>query len=323
VQSLAGERRPAWPGNDVAACVAGEGHSGKTAPVARRTVSSALNGASRRGRAALDALLGRAPASSVDPAARPPGWWDLLPFTTHRIELAPGIETAPMGVDALDDARLDALLDACGGSLEGRTIVDLGCLEGGFTLGFAALGADRAVGIEARKVSVERCELARDLLGLANATFVRGDVKEELVRLGRFEVVFAAGILYHVADPATLLVEMRRACTELTLIDTHVARPDVSSHGCSELVSRTFGGREYRGRMFPEYAADGSDGDVEDMVWAAWGDSAAFWPLEDDLVAMIGDAGFASVEKVDLVAEGRAATWYVDQTNRVVYLARP
>jgi SAM-dependent methyltransferase len=297
---------------------------GKTAPMTSRSIPTILSGASRRSRAALDALRGRPVAPPVSIGAdRAQGWWDLLPFTTHRIELAPGIETAPSGVDALGDARLDLVVEACGGSIEGRSIVDLGCLEGGFTLGFAALGATSSLGIEARAVSVRRCELARDLLGLSNAEFALGDIAEVLAAGDTFDVVFAAGILYHVADPAALLAQMRRACREVAVIDTHVAGPTVASHGCSEIVTRTFDGGEYRGRMFREYADDGSDGDTEDMLWAAWGTSAAFWPLEDDLVAMIGDAGFSSVEKVDLAAQGRASTWNVDQTNRVVYIARP
>jgi SAM-dependent methyltransferase len=284
-----------------------------------------MKGANRRARAAYDALRGRTstPAPWVRPEPIEPGWWDLLPFTTHRIELAPGIETAPSGVDALDDVRLDLVVEACGGSLEGRTIVDLGCLEGGFTLGFAALGAEHAVGIEARDVSVRRCELARDLLGLQHAEFVQADIKDELTSREPFDVVFASGILYHVSDPADLLVSMRGACTGVALIDTHVAGLDEASHGCSEIVTRSSGGHDYRGRMFPEYAADGSDGDIEDLLWAAWGDTAAFWPLEDELVAMIRNAGFSEIEKVDLHAEGRAHKWHVDHLNRVVYLARP
>lgn len=291
-----------------------------------------MQGAGRRARAALDALLGRPTDPAVTVAAdrddRPAGWWDLLPFSTHRIELAPGIETAPSGVDALDDVRLDLVVEACGGSMEGRSIVDLGCLEGGFTLAFAALGAGHAVGIEARDVSVQRCELARDLLGLSNAEFVLGVIEEELSARPPFDVVFATGILYHVSDPAAVLVSMREACSEVALIDTHVAHPTEPSHRCSEIVTHSSGGHEYRGRMFPEYAADGSDGDIEDLLWAAWGDTDAFWPLEDDLVAMIRDAGFSEVEKIDLHAggrdgQGRAHKWHVDHLNRVMYLARP
>jgi SAM-dependent methyltransferase len=292
-----------------------------------------LAGVGRRCHAALAALRGREPADSdapiaVDlhagggpPRAGSPGWWDLVPFTTHRIMLAPGIYTAPTGVEAADDVRVDVVVNACGGSLDGRTIVDLGCLEGGFTIAFATRGADPAVGIEAREISVRRCQLAADLLGVDNAHFVQADIKDELARSDPFDVVFAAGILYHVADPLALLTAMRRACTHFALIDTHVAAVDVATHDCSELVTRTFAGHPYRGRLFPEYAPTTSTADKDDLLWAAWSDADSFWPLESDLVEMIRSAGFAQAKKIDLVADGLAPRWGVDQTNRVMYLA--
>jgi SAM-dependent methyltransferase len=289
--------------------------------VPQRSLSSWSAGARRRARAALDALRGRPPADPTPAPIRPSGWWDLLPFTTHRIMLAPGVATAPEGVDALGDVRLDLAVDACGGAIEGRTVVDLGCLEGGFTLAFAQRGARHALGIEAREVSVQRCELARSLLGIDTAEFVCGDIRDELGRRDRFDLVFAAGILYHVADPAMLLRAMRAACDGVALIDTHVADESAPSHGCSEVVTRRFGDRQYRGRMFPEYAPESSAAEVEEYLWAAWGDSDAFWPLEDELVRMILDAGFASAEKVEIDHVQRPR-WGVDQTNRVVYLAR-
>lgn len=292
-----------------------------------RTLSSMSAGALRRGRAAIDALRGRVPVTEASPpaspaASRPPGWWDLLPFTTHRIALAPGIDTAADGVDVVDDVRVDLVVEACGGTLAGRSVVDLGCLEGGFTLALAQRGATSAVGIEAREVSVRRCELARDLLGLETAEFVRADIRDELARREPFDVVFAAGILYHVSDPAQLLVAMRSACAAFALIDTHVAVESGPTHGCSDLITRRFGDREYRGRMFPELSAATVAGDVEDYLWAAWSDDDAFWPLEEELAAMISDAGFSTVEKVELTAD-ELARWGVDRTNRVIYLARP
>jgi 2-polyprenyl-3-methyl-5-hydroxy-6-metoxy-1,4-benzoquinol methylase len=254
-------------------------------------------------------------------AERASGWWDLLPFSTHRIELAPGVHTAPDGVVAVDDVRVEVVVDACGGSLEGRRVVDLGCLEGGFTLAFAGLGAD-AVGIEAREISVRRCELAKALLGDERATFVRGDIKDELVGRDPFDVVFASGILYHVADPAAFLVTMRAACAGFAVIDTHVAHPEVASHGCSDVVRQMSGGVLYRGRMFAEYPSDVLANVKDELLWAAWSDADSFWPLEDDLVAMIRAAGFRSVDKIDVVADGRADRWAVDPTNRVLYVAR-
>jgi SAM-dependent methyltransferase len=276
----------------------------------------------------MDALLGRPsqPAVAGDESTNDDetdgGWWDLLPFTTHRIPLAPGIETATVGVNALEDVRTELVIEACGGSLDGRTVVDLGCLEGGFTLAFAENGAQLALGIEAREISVRRCELARDLLGLDNAEFVEADIKDELAMRDAFDVVFAAGILYHVSDPAGFLVTMREACKGVALIDTHVALEDDATHGCSVITTRNSGDQTYRGRIFPEYAPDVSDDEKDELLWAAWSDVDSFWPLEDDLVAMIHDAGFASAEKIDLATDGRASRWEVDQTNRVVYIAR-
>lgn len=226
------------------------------------------------------------------------------------------------GVVAAADARFDLVVQACGGGLDGRSVVDLGCLEGGFTLAFAQHGAAHALGIEARELSVRRCELARDLLGVTNAEFVRADIKEELGRREPFDVVFATGILYHVSDPAAVLAAMRGACSQVALIDTHVADRQAPTHNCSGEVVRESAGHAYRGRMYPEYAPSAGDAEREGRLWAAWSDADAFWPYEDELVLMINRAGFATVERVDMHATGRAATWGVDPTNRVMYLAR-
>lgn len=296
---------------------------GIVVPVNRDDMTRRWNGVQRRGQAAVGALRGRAlPATSVvDPAPPHHDWWDLLPFTAHRIALAPGVETTTAGVTPVDDIRTQLVVDACGGSLGGRTIVDLGCLEGGFTLAFAQRGATRAVGIEARELSVQRCELARKLLSVENAKFVRADIKDELARHDPFDVVFAAGILYHVADPAGFLRTMRSSCKHVALIDTHVARTDEVTHDCSPIVSRDSLGTTYRGRMFPEYPPNVSDDAKESMAWAAYSDADAFWPLEDDLVQMMREAGFSRVEKVDVAGDGNLARWGVDTLNRVMYLA--
>jgi SAM-dependent methyltransferase len=282
-----------------------------------RDLRQVISGVRRRVAAAADALRGR---TSVAPV-RPEEWWDLLPFTTHRIELSPGRYTCAEGVDARNDVRTQLVVEACGGSMDGRSVVDLGSLEGAFTLAFAQRGAKLAIGIEARDISVRRAELARDLLGLTAAEFVVADIKDELVRRDPFDVVFAAGILYHVADPAALLRTMRQACTDVALIDTHVAGETEPSHGCSPIVERESNGETYRGRVFPEYAPDVADEDKEDLLWAAYSDVDSFWPLEAELVRMVKDAGFSRVEKVDPLAATQPREWGVDHLNRVVYRA--
>lgn len=262
------------------------------------------------------------------PAVAPDaGWWELLPFTTHRIRLSgpaePVLYTAETGVDPSVDVRTRLVEEACGGSLAGRSVVDLGCLEGGFALEFGRRGASRVVGVEARSISVRRCELARALLGLDQVQFVLADVKDELVRHpDGFDVVFAAGILYHLADPAGFLALVRQACRTVALVDTHVAQVDAPSHGCSDhVVSTRFGDHEYRGRLFGEYDQAVTDDERESMLWAAWSDAASFWPFEEDLVRMLHDVGFTEVRQVE--REHMVEPWQVDHANRVLYVCVP
>jgi SAM-dependent methyltransferase len=249
-------------------------------------------------------------------------WWELLPFTTHRIQLADGLWTTERGVVAEIDMRVRVVVDAVGGSLAGKSVVDLGCLEGGFTIAFARAGAVEAVGIEARTISHRRCEIARRFSRVRNARFVQGDVKEVLAGTADgFDVVFAAGILYHVADPFGLLRAIAASCRDVALIDTHVAVAGAPSHGCSaELVERTLGGHVWRGRTFGEYPVASDSGSKEELLWAAWSDAVSFWPVESDLVEMMRRAGFARVEKVEPDPSGASGGWQVELTNRVMYL---
>lgn len=213
---------------------------------------------------------------------RPFGWWDLLPFESHRIELAPGVWT--IGDDRtppVADARTMLVLQCLGGDLSGRSVVDVAAGEGGFALAFARLGAERVVGIVADPTAIRRAELARSLLGLDAVELVGpagGDPILELDRLGRFDVVFASGALHDRPDPSAALAAIARACTRVALVDTHVA------------------GAGDSGR-------------------------ASAWPTEEELAGMLRSAGFSRVGRIDpeVVTNGRV--WAVDRVDRVCYLA--
>lgn len=247
-------------------------------------------------------------------------WHDLLPFRTHRIRLASARYTTAVGVDPEVDVRTELVVEAAGGDLNGRSVIDLGCLEGGFALEFARRGAEPVLGIEFREVSVRRCELARDLMGL-DASFVCGDVMTAIPDDARYDVVFAAGILYHLDRPAELLARLRRACAGFLLLDTHVADRDRVTHDCSpEVELPALRGEPYRGRWFPEFSDESTASQRDEMLWASSTNPRSFWPYEDELRRMLDDAGFTSVVPVTDVDRSR---WQVDQTNRVLYLCRP
>jgi tRNA G46 methylase TrmB len=108
------------------------------------------------------------------------GWWDLLPFPTHRVQIAEDPWTANTGVIAADDLRNRLVLDYYGGNLNEYTVVDLGSLEGGFAAELARRGAARNIGVEVHKTSFDRCELVRKLLGLKNPEYVLADLRDVL-----------------------------------------------------------------------------------------------------------------------------------------------
>jgi len=250
---------------------------------------------------------------------KPDGWWNLLPFTTHKIQIADGLWTVHTGVIAEADVRSHFVLEALGGSLAGKSVVDLGCLEGGFSVAFARLGAERVLGIEAREISYRRCELVRQLLGFQNLRFVHGDFKDVLAATAPFDVVLACGVLYHVSDPVALIDQIFASCTQLALIDTHVANSDNPFPGCEpEIVTHTFRGKQYQGMVFTEFHSSRFVAEREQALWAAWSDQKSFWPTEEALVEMLREAGFSRVEKLD--PSSREEPFFVAPLNRVVYM---
>ncbi|HVH79243.1 MAG TPA: hypothetical protein VM782_07630, partial [Stellaceae bacterium] len=95
----------------------------------------------------------------------------LFPFTAHNIALPDGTRTVPEFEDLLEDgpafkaaARMLKLVFPDG--LAGKTIADLGCLEGGYATGFARLGM-KATGFEIRDISLSRARYVADKLRLS------------------------------------------------------------------------------------------------------------------------------------------------------------
>lgn len=116
---------------------------------------------------------------------------------------------------ALNNARLEHLA-SLELPLEGRSVLEIGAGVGWLTRFFIERGC-RIVATEARLANVE--ELARRV---PDATVRLADAEESLAALGRFEVVFCYGVLYHLENPVLALRNMAEVCDELLLIETHV-----------------------------------------------------------------------------------------------------
>lgn len=121
---------------------------------------------------------------------------------------------------AAQDPRVHEMLNAFP---EAMTVMELGCLEGGHSLAMIEGGIAHVTAVEARSSNVVRASYIRSIYGHQDKiTIVPADLEKfELASLGKADVVFCCGVLYHMNNPRRLLEQMSLACTMGAYIWTH------------------------------------------------------------------------------------------------------
>ena len=208
-------------------------------------------------------------------------------WTAHNIHLDGDLYTRADRVFG-DEYKLrrvvQLIADVAGRDFGSMRVLDLGCLEGLYSIELGKRGAE-VVGIEGREANIAKARFAKDVLGLENVTLEQDDVRSlTRERYGEFDVILCLGLLYHLDadDVFMLLSRIGELTRRMAIVDTHVA--------LSGRESRSHAGEEYRGISFPEYAEDES-------LWAAIGNRTSFWPTRPSLVNALGRAGFTSVSE--------------------------
>lgn len=119
----------------------------------------------------------------------------------------------------------DPLVSLCGGSLEGRRVLDLGCHVGRWSLSAINAGAEFVHGVDGRETHIEQARIVFSEYGVnpSRYRFDTGNVFE-LGDLEPFNVVLCLGLLYHVAKPFELIERISGWNTDLAVIDSSVNR---------------------------------------------------------------------------------------------------
>jgi SAM-dependent methyltransferase len=243
-------------------------------------------------------------------------------FTAHNIVFPDGSQTRP-GATPLADSELarSAVRMAtkiCPPTAQRRPrVVDLGCLEGGYTVEFARAGY-AALGVEARSESVARCRYVQGRLGLENLSFVQDDVRN-LKDHGEFDIVFCCGLLYHLDYPGTFLKLLGQVTGSLLLLHTHYAENEINpNYPLSGLTEH----EGLMGRWWAE-APEGAWSSMEQMEaasWASWNNTASFWPLKRHLLKAMRDGGFPIVcEQFDAL-DDIAEDLYIERHSRSMFV---
>jgi 2-polyprenyl-3-methyl-5-hydroxy-6-metoxy-1,4-benzoquinol methylase len=157
---------------------------------------------------------------------------ELAPFR-HPIDLPYGLKTASREKDAIRVSRVmshgwPALLDACGGSLDGLSVLDAACNSGGYSFAAARSGAKHVLGFDVVDRYIEQANfvkaaLAQDFPGIEFRKLSVEDVSPDAV--GTFDVTLCFGILYHFPDPVSAMEKLASVTGRVMFVRTMLYSP--------------------------------------------------------------------------------------------------
>jgi SAM-dependent methyltransferase len=197
------------------------------------------------------------------------------------------------GEENVPNTRLRRVLQAASDlspkPLDSCRVLDLGCLDGQYSIEFALHGAT-VVGVDARESNLRHAQAAKELLRLDRVEFVHEDARSiSAERLGRFDIVVCSGLLYHLNTPDVfhLVARMHEMVDHLLIIDTHISlTPDSrESHE----------GGVYHGHHYVEHGEDDAEEVKADRSLASWGNDTSFVFTRPSLVNLLARVGFSSV----------------------------
>jgi len=213
-------------------------------------------------------------------------------WTAHRIRLSENIYTIPENehydVHALRRV-LQIVSDNLSKPLSEARIVDLGCLEGGYSIEMAMRGA-QVVGVEGREINIEKARFAKETLNLGNVEFVQDDVRNlNAEKYGTFDAVLVLGLLYHLDTPDAFhfIKRASEVCREFIVIDTTISMHD------HERVD--YDGKAYWGHRWSEFSEDADEIAKSKSAWSSLDNNTSFCFTKPSLYNLLRDAGFSSV----------------------------
>jgi 2-polyprenyl-3-methyl-5-hydroxy-6-metoxy-1,4-benzoquinol methylase len=270
-----------------------------------------------------------------------------LGFTSHNILLNNKKKTLGEGKILLSDSLvlktikkvIDTFIHTSPDVLNNMTAVDLGCMEGGYSLELARMGFN-TLGIDARKEHIVKASYVKFNTLPGKLNFVLDDVRN-LPKYGTFDVTFCFGLLYHLDKPAAFLKTIYEHTNSVLILHTFYA-PDaeaghyfkrvfqtlflsifkkkynkylekkyISANNVSYLqhikgtrLSGLTVNEGYRGRWYREWKKDASREKIESKRPASYNNHQSFWLCKKDMIKALYDAGFSSVyEQLDDIGD--------------------
>ena len=140
---------------------------------------------------------------------------------------------------------------------------------------------------------MERRRYVAARLGLPNLRFVKDNMLN-VEAYGAFDVVYASGVLYHVADPEDFLNTLSKITKTVLILNTHYAMDPPPTRFEAKLSEMTpHKGR--RGQWFSEWPEGLDAKKIEKRRKSAYDTHRAFWLAKEELLDAMHKAGFPLV----------------------------
>jgi SAM-dependent methyltransferase len=193
--------------------------------------------------------------------------------------------------------------DICQKPWENLRVLDLACLEGGFSIEFALRGAS-VLGIEGREAHIAKAKFVKGVLSLTNVDFIQDDVRNiSSEKYGHFDVVLCLGILYHLDSPDVFLFieKIAEICDHLVVIDTEISL--VPEQAC------TYKGNTYWGTIIKEHESTVTQEEKLKNLWMSLDNSYSFVFTRFSLFNFFQKTGFSSVYECAIPPVLGCGTW--------------
>jgi tRNA (mo5U34)-methyltransferase len=142
----------------------------------------------------------------------------------HKIELAPGVFTKTESVagEPADHPRetWDIIKDCLPADLSGKSVLDVGCNAGFYSVEAKRRNASRVVGVDSMRREIMQANFVRRALGL-DIEFRPLSVYELGVgSVGRFDVTLALGLIYHLKHLVLGLEKLAQVTKDTLIVET-------------------------------------------------------------------------------------------------------
>ena len=124
----------------------------------------------------------------------------------HNIDLGDGLVTAPDHfLGDYPRFKFARFADALPADLTGKSVLDIGCNAGFYSVEMKRRGAGRVVGIDSDERYLAQARLASEALGFSGIEFRNLSVYDVAALGERFDLVIFMGVLYHLRHPLLAL----------------------------------------------------------------------------------------------------------------------